>query len=38
MVLRSLPRPHTLYESMYLKIIEVLHYNNHDGVIDTCAL
>jgi len=38
MVLRSLPLPHTFYKSMYLEVVAVLHYNNHDGVIHACVL
>jgi len=37
LVLRSLQLPHAFYTSMYLEVIAVLHYNNHDGVIHTCV-
>ena len=33
LVPRSLPLPHAFYTSMYLEVIAVLHYKNHDGVI-----
>ena len=35
---RSLQLPHAFYTSMYLEVIAVLHYNNHDGVIHACVL
>ena len=38
LALRSLQLPHASYTSMYLEVIAVLHYNNHDGVIHTCVL
>ena len=38
LVLHSLQLPHAFYTSMYLEIIAVLHYNNHDGVFHACAL
>jgi len=38
LVLRSLQLPHAFYTSMYLEVIAVLHYNNHDGVIHACVL
>ena len=38
LVLRSLQLPHAFYTSMYLEIIAVLQYNNHDGVFHACAL
>jgi len=33
LVLRSLQLPHAFYTSIYLEVIAVLHYNNHDGVM-----
>ena len=38
LVLRCLPLPHALYTSMYLQVVAVLHYNNHDSAIHTCVL
>ena len=38
LVLRSLQLPHAFYTSMYLEVIAVLHYNNHDGDIHACVL
>jgi len=38
LVLHSFPLPHAFNKSMYLEVIAVLHYNNHDGVIHACAL
>ena len=38
LVLGSLQLPHAFYTSMYLEIITVLYYNNHDGVFHACAL
>jgi len=38
LVLRSLQLPHAFYTSMYLEVIAVLHYNNHDGVTPVCVL
>ena len=38
LVLRSLQLPHAFYTSMYLEIIAVLRYNNHDGVFRARAL
>jgi len=38
LVLRRLQLPYAFYTSMYLEIIAVLHYNNHDGVFHACAL
>ena len=37
-VLRSLQFPHAFYTLMYLEVISVLRYNNHDGVIHVCVL
>ena len=34
----SLQLPHAFYTSMYLEVIAVLYYNNHDGVIHACIL
>jgi len=36
LVLRSLQLPHAYHTSMYLEVIAVLHYHNHDGVIHAC--
>ena len=33
LVLRSLSLPHALYRSMYLEVIAVLQYNEHDDVV-----
>jgi len=38
LVLRSLQLPHAFYTSMYLEVVAVLHYNNHDGVIHARVL
>ena len=38
LVLRSLQLVHAFYTSIYLEVIAVLHYNNHDGVIHACVL
>jgi len=38
LVLRSLQLLHAFYTSMFLEVIAVLHYNNHDGVIHACVL
>ena len=38
LVLRSLPLLHAFYTSMYLEVIAVLHYNNHDGDIHVCVI
>jgi len=27
-------QPHAFYKSVHLEVVAVLHYNNHDGVID----
>jgi len=32
------PTPSCFYTLMYLEVIAVLHYNNHDGVIHACVL
>jgi len=38
LVLRSLPPPHAFYKSMYLEVIAVLHYNQHDDVVHCICL
>jgi len=34
----SQPPTHAFYKSVYLEVIAVLYYNNHDGVIHACLL
>jgi len=31
------PTPRAFYKSMYLEVIAVLHYNNHDNVVHACV-